>query len=324
VKNNKRNIFFNVGRYPEFSALIAFIVLFSIFALGSKNFISPLNLGGILSIISERGILIIGVAVLMIAGEFDLSVGTTYALSAIIYIQLLRVGHNPAMALLISIAIGIGMGFVNGIITLKVGIPSFITTLGTGMFFRGFVYLITKSSMNFAYEGDIPILLRIINGRIGGQFRTAIFWTIGILIFFFILLTRTKFGNAVYAVGGNKVSAQCMGINVFRIKLSCFIIAGVLAALAGAMAFTRLTAADPLLGKGMELEAVSAAVIGGISLYGGYGSIIGSFLGTCIISIIGSGLVMIGMGVYWYQSIIGLILIVAVTIFTYVRRIGKL
>jgi len=324
MNNNKRHVFLNIGRYPEISVLIAFIVLFSIFALGSKNFISPLNLGGILSIIAERGVLIIGVATLMIAGEFDLSVGTTYALSAIIYIQLLRIGINPIIALLTSAVIGIAMGFINGVITLKVGIPSFIATLGTGLFFRGFVYLITRSSMNFAFRGDIPLLLRIINGRIGGQFRTAIFWTIGILILFFILLTRTKFGNAIYAVGGNKISAQCMGINVFRIKLYCFIITGFLAALAGAMAFTRLTAADPLLGRGLELEAIAAAVIGGISLYGGYGTIIGAFLGICIISIIGSGLVMIGMGVYWYQSIIGLILMLAVTIFTYVRKIGKI
>jgi len=323
--SNKKNKFLRrIGKHPEISVAVAFIVLFSVFSIGSSNFFSPLNLGGMLSIIAERGILVIGVATLMMAGEFDLSVGTTYGLSAVMFIQLLRTGVNPIFSLLVSLAIGIAIGFINGAITLGIGIPSFITTLGTGMFFRGFVYVVTGSAMNFALEGERPILLEILNAKFYGQFRVAIFWTIGILILFFVILNRTKFGNAIYAVGGNKIAASAMGINVKKTKMSVFVITGFLAALAGATTFARFTAADPLLGKGLELEAIAAAVIGGISLFGGYGTIIGAFLGVCVISIIGSGLVMIGMGIYWYQSVIGLILIIAVIIFTNMRRLERL
>jgi len=320
----KRVIGKKFAKYPELGALTAFIVLFIIFSLLTERFASLLNLGGILSLISEIGLVVIGVTFLMISGEFDISVGSNYAVSAVTFGILLNVGVPAALAIFVSLIIGSFIGFINGIITLKLGIPSFIVTLGALMFWRGFVLGSSGGGAYVRYIGPNTPFIIALNQPFSGQFRTSLFWFFGILIIFYVILTKTKYGNSVYAVGGNPDAAKAMGINVYRVKLTNFIITGLLAGFAGCVSFARFKAVDPYMGKGMELESIAAAVIGGAALYGGFGSVIGSFIGYSIVAMIGSALVMIGIGAFWFQSVIGLILIVAVIINNRMRRLEKL
>lgn len=320
----KRKIGNLFSKYPDLGALIAFLVLFTIFAIGDKDFYNLLNLGAITSRVAEMGIIVVGVTLLMISGEFDISVGSNYALSAVVFGLILNTGLPQFVAFLAAVAVGAFIGFTNGIITLKLGIPSFIATLGTMMFWRGFVLGSSGGSAYVRYTDETTLFLRVLNSPFFSQFRTSLFWLLIIILIFYYVLAKTKYGNYVYSVGGNPEAARSMGVNVNRVKLINFTLVGLLSGVAGAIAFARYKGIDPYMGQDMALQAIAASVIGGAALYGGYGSIAGSIIGTVIISMIGSALIMIGVGAFWFNSVVGMILIASVVIFSKVRRLETL
>ncbi len=310
--------------FPEFPALSAFLVLFIAFSLSSNKFFSLLNLGGVSNLVAEMGLVVIGTTFLMISGEFDLSVGSNFALSAVAFGILLNADVPAIVAFLAALVLASAIGLINGIVTVKVGIPSFIVTLGTMMFWRGFVLGSSGGSAYVRYIGPNTTLLRLLNQPFLGQFRTSVFWLLVFLISFAIILTRTKYGNYVFAAGGNKEAARSMGINIDRVKIINFVLTGLLSGIAGCISFARFKAVDPYMGKDLALQAIAASVIGGTALYGGLGSIIGAFIGTLIVAMIASALIMIGVDAFWFQSVIGLILIAAVVINTRAARLERL
>lgn len=310
--------------YPEFGALVAFLVLFIVFSLSSNRFFSLLNLGGITNVVAEMGLVVVGITFLMISGEFDLSVGSNFALSAVVFGLLLNAGFPAAIAFLVSIALASVIGLINGLVTIKVGIPSFIVTLGAMMFWRGFVLGSSGGTAYVRYIGPNTPFIKMLNQAFSGQFRSSIFWLIAVVLIFAVVLNKTKYGNYVFATGGNPEASRSMGINVGRVKITNFVITGMLAGIAGCISFARFKAVDPYLGKDLALQAIAAAVIGGTTLYGGSGSIIGALIGTVIVSMIGSALVMMGVDAFWFQSVVGLILIAAVIINSRTRRLEKL
>ncbi|MEW5814667.1 MAG: ABC transporter permease [Spirochaetota bacterium] len=307
-----------VMRYPVFGVLIAFLVVFIIFSILAPNFFTVDTLTGVFSLVAELGIITIGEAFLIISGEFDLSVSGVYTLSASIFVVMSTFMHS-GLALLIALVFAACIGFINGKITLKTGIPSFITTLGMMMITRGSL-LAATGGRSLSYRGDsfVPTMLSKI---FGSGFRPSHIWFIVIALIFSFILLRTRYGNWVLATGGDKETARAQGVRTDRVKLINFIICAVLAGFAGCIAISRFKFANVAFGTGYELEAIAAAVIGGTFLFGGYGTIIGAALGAFLISMIRIGLVMIGIPGYYYQSLVGIILIAAAVINLRIRKL---
>ncbi|MBW2059900.1 MAG: ABC transporter permease, partial [Deltaproteobacteria bacterium] len=289
-------------QYTEFGAIIGFVVVFLVFSLISRQFLTARTFAAILTVTAELGILTVGIAFLMISGEFDLSVGSVLAVAAMTLALLLNQGIYPLVAFLICLVLGCLMGLVNGVITLRADIPSFITTLGMMMVWRG-VLLAVSGGFVIRFEGHSAFVDALAQ-RFAGGFRTSALWLAGIVVVFEIVLSGTRYGNWVYATGGSKGVARAMGVNTGRVKLVNFALSGLLAAVAGCITFGRFKLVDPTLGMGIELEAIAAAVIGGALLTGGYGSIFGAFLGAFLVGMVRTGLILAGAPAYWYRAFI--------------------
>ncbi|HDJ29753.1 MAG TPA: ABC transporter permease [Candidatus Acetothermia bacterium] len=305
-------------RNPAVGVIGAFLVLFVIFSSLNSSFLSVKNLTGIFTIVSELGIVTIGIAFVMITGEFDLSVSSVYALSGFLFVTLAN-QINSLLALFVTLAIAVAIGFINGLITVRVRLPSFITTLGMQMFIRGILLAVTGGA-SVSYHGD-RIVPAMFTNIVGQGFRPSHLWFIVITVVFSLILTRTRYGNWVYATGGDREVARAMGVHVDRVKIQNFMISAVLAALSGCIVLTRFKIANAAFGVGMELEAIAAAVIGGTFLTGGYGTIIGAFFGALIMGMMRTGLIMSGAPAYWYQAFVGAILVIAATINLKLHRI---
>jgi len=303
--------FSQVRRWPEFGVILAFLILFIIFSTFSSKFFTLRNITGILTIVSELGIMAIGVAFLMIAGEFDLSVSSVYALSGFLFVTLANKFNSP-LAFIITLAVAAFIGFCNGTITLHARIPSFITTLGTMLFLRGTLLAITGGE-SVSYKSDI-IMPTLLTRFIGSGFRPSHIWFVLLTLLFSLILTNTRYGNWVFATGGNKEVARAMGVNVNKVKVINFMLSSLMASLSGCIVISRFNIANASFGTGMELEAIASAVIGGTFLTGGYGTIIGVFFGALLMGMMRTGLIMIGAPAYWYQAFVGAILILAATI----------
>ncbi len=308
----KYPFFLRIRTYPAFGVLIAWLVVFAVFSIMGRQFFTLSNLVGVFTIVSELGIMAIGVAFLMISREFDLSVGAVYAASAFIFGLLANTALYSPLALVITLAFASLLGFLNGMITLRTRIPSFITTLGMMMILRGLLLAITKG-VTITYAGD-AIVPTILAKGIAYGFRPSHFWFIALALLFTLVLNRTRYGNWVFAVGGGREDARSMGVDINKVKLINFTISALLAGLAGCIVISRFLLANPTFGSGLELEVITAVVIGGTLLTGGYGTILGAFLGAFLVGMIRTGLLLSGAPGYWYQTFIGVVLIVAATI----------
>lgn len=309
------SIFKKIISSKEVIILFAVIVLSVVFYFTSTNhsFISKPSLGTMVIVGSEYGVFVVGVAMLMIAGEFDLSVGSILGFSAYGMAVLYSVGLNPFLAMPAILGGGVAIGAINGLITTKTGIPSFIVTLGMMWFWRGILYGISAGApMVFRPEKTSQFFASILTGKIGGIIPLQFAWFSLFTVILSLLLTCRRFGNHVFATGGDKITARAMGINTDRIKIICFMLVGVLCAFAGVMQSTRLHSAYATQGQYYELEAIAAVVIGGTSLFGGVGTIVGAFLGVMIIRIINTGLITSRIPGYWFRAVIGITLIAVV------------
>jgi len=298
--------------HPELGALVGLILIFVVFCFTATRFLSLESLAGIVTVASELGIVAAGITFLMITGEFDLSVGSTFGFSAMIIAITANAGIPLWIGFLLALTAAFFVGLINGIITVKYKIPSFINTLGTLMFWRGILLAVT-GGFAVRYWGTSSFL-RGLNGHFLGEFRTSSIWFFIVIFLLNIILVKTPYGNFTYATGGNKEAARALGISVDKVKIINFIICSGLAGLAGCIQFARFNSVDPLRGTGMELEAIAAVVVGGTLMSGGYGNLIGTLFGVLLMGMVRSGLIMSGAPAYWYQAFIGIILISAVII----------
>ena len=312
IETGKQALSFSqIRRWPEFGVILAFLILLTIFSIFSSKFLTLRNITGILTIVSELGIMAIGVAFLMIAGEFDLSVSSVYAFSGFLFVTLAN-KYNSPLAFAITLVIAAFIGFCNGMITLRARIPSFIATLGMMLLLRGSLLAVTGGeSVSYSSDTIIPTML---TRFIGFGFRPSHIWFLTLTLIFSIILTNTRYGNWVFATGGKKEVARAMGVNVNKVKVTNFMLSAMMASLSGCIVISRFKLANASFGTGMELEAIASAVIGGTFLTGGYGTIIGVFFGALLMGMMRTGLVMIGAPAYWYQAFVGVILIIAATI----------
>ncbi|GAB4539352.1 MAG: ABC transporter permease [Anaerolineae bacterium] len=318
---------YDLANYPELVALISFLIILVFFAIGAEHFLTLVAISNILSFASILGIIVVGVAMLMIAGEFDLSVGSNFAVASFVFAITLSAGLGPLPAMLLSLLISTLLGALNGVIVIRTGIPSFIATLGTMLAYRGIAREIGGGGLA-KYTGPTPALFNILNGAIDplnqlfepvANFRLSIVWFILIAAVMVIILRRTRFGNWVYATGGNPGAALAQGVPVRWVKLMAFTLTGLLVGLASVMQFAHRTSVDPLRGEGWELIAVAACVIGGVKLTGGVGTIVGAIVGILMLQTLEQGLVLMGVSVQIFRSVAGLILMLSVILNTYLR-----
>jgi D-xylose transport system permease protein len=431
-----------LAKSPSAGAIIGFVAIFLAFTMATDLFLRPTSIGSILTNISSQGVIAIGVTILMISGEFDLSVGSILGVVAMLFMVFMTEGApfigvlDPLRAAFLAVAIGMIMGFINGFILVTTGIPSFIVTLGTMLAYRAialvgiaggrilryrdyfndfpqtylsswfivalviigilillysawrtlpvlwgrfqenwkrrnengdfgtttaiasgiFALLITVVFViaglwlalvtidNFGGEITQVGFFDLVNGRWDGQmllgtdgiafggaqlfnfnlpsdanFRMAIVWWFILVLFFHTILTSTAYGNSVFAVGGNVGAARAQGINVAYVKVFNFVLLAALTGVAAVYETARNPGVDPLKGAGWELDVIAMTVIGGALLTGGYGSIIGSLLGTLIFGMLQTGLVLVGIESRLFSGTVGIVIIIAVVLNTAVR-----
>ncbi len=301
---------------PESGVIIAAIAVYLFFSAFAPHFFSERVSSNILLSSSTLGLIAVGVAVLMIAGQFDLSVGSVYGLSAGLVILSINAGIPAAVVLPLILVVGLIIGAINGYLVTKLGIHSLIITLGGLMFYRGVLLAITEGFPIRLQTPDAFLRAFDFNWHgIPGPF----FWFLLLVVIFAFVLTCTRFGNWLFATGGSPEAARGMGVPSERVQITAFALTSMMACLAGYVSVARFSSVDALRGQGFELEAVLAVVVGGASLNGGYGSIAGAALGVLIIGMIQQGLLLMGISVYWYQAGIGLLLIVAAVVNQRVR-----
>ena len=215
------------------------------------------------------------------------------------------------------------IGFANGFLTIRFGIPSFITTLGMLFVARSITVVISGGFPPFLPADALPKWLFTIYVGPGDMFRMSFLWFVAIALIVSALLSRTNFGNWVRATGGYLPAAQSMGIPTARVKIACFMICSVLAGFAGTIQVMRLGAPLPSIGEGMELQAVAAAVIGGTALTGGIGTILGGILGATLIRVIDNGLVLSQVDANWFKMALGALTVFAVILNAWLRNQAK-
>ncbi len=272
------------------------------------RYLSPQNMGIMMRSVPVLGCLALGAGVLMIAGEFDLSIGSVYTLTAIVMAVLVGNGVDAFLAAPVGLMVGAVIGLGNGALTLRFNLPSFIVTLGGLLFWRGAVLLI-NGAVQVRFDPN-PVFSGLFSGTIFG-INAAFLWFIGLCLVFYAFLHKHRFGNHVFATGGNRSAATAIGVDTARIKLMAFSIAGFMAAFAGILATTRVGSVQPGQGAGLELQAIAACVIGGLSLRGGRGSILGVFLGVMLIFTITDVLLLMRAPGFYLDMFIATLIVVA-------------
>jgi simple sugar transport system permease protein len=319
-----RRLFKLALQKPELAGVLLMLVLVIFFQIRSDYvFLSTNNIRGILGILPETALVAVGVTLLMICGEFDLSVGSVFALMPMTMAVLVVAGVPFWLAILIALAMCAAIGFINGWITITFDIPSFITTLGMMFMARSLTVVVSGGFPPRIRPGEVPSWVFVGFIDEGGLIRASVIWFVGIAVLIGLVLSRTNFGNWVRATGGFMPAAQAMGIPTAKVKIACFMICSVLAGFAGMIQSLRLNSFLPSIGEGMELQAVAAAVIGGTSLMGGIGSILGGLIGATLIRVIDNGMVMSQVDSNWFKFAVGALTIFAVIGNSWLRKRGR-
>ena len=297
----------------EAGVFAALLALCLVFAIVSPVFLHSVNLLNLLRQISVLGILAIGATFVLITAEVDLSVGSVYGFAGLVVGTLIVGGLPEVPAMLLAVALGVGVGALNGAITVLGRIPSFITTLGTLYLVRG-ATLVISSGMPVSLPhggGAAPIITFMAQGRILGGLSFQVVLLALVALLGFVLLHRATFGFHIFAVGGNERASRIIGVPVARTKLLAFSLAGGLGAFGGVVNFGFLENVQPVTGQGLELDVIAAVIIGGTRLGGGEGSIVGTLLGVLLIGVVRNGLVLLGVTPFWQTTLIGAVVITA-------------
>lgn len=296
-----------------FSSLILLLIAFSI---ASPNFFQADNLIAIMLATAVNGVLAVGVSFIIITGGIDLSVGTMMTFCAVMAAQVVANWHLPVfLGLAAAVLTGIVCGGISGLMVAKLKLPPFIATLGMNMLTKGLSLIIAQSKP--IYFTDAPIFSQISMGTLFG-FITGFQIPNAVVIFFVIailasvVLNKTAFGRYTFAIGSNEEAVRLSGVNTDRWKIADYVVSGAICGIAGILIASRLNSAQPALGQGYELDAIAAVVIGGTSLSGGEGTILGTVIGAFIMSVLTNGLRILSVPQEWQIVTTGVIIIFAV------------
>ncbi|MFW5696668.1 MAG: ABC transporter permease [Phototrophicaceae bacterium] len=308
-------------------AFAALIILIIVFSLASPNFLQFRNVVGIFLATAVNGILALGVTFVIITAGIDLSIGTVMTFAAVITGVLVTNWELPiAVGVLGGIAAGGLAGLINGVVIAKMRVPPFVATLGMMYVAKGLALII--SELRPIYFTDTPAFRDIATGSLIGRvvpgfdLPNAVLILFGAALIGNFLLFKTILGRYTFALGSNEEATRLSGVNTARWKIAVYTVSGLYAGLGGIVIASRLNSAQPALGQGYELDAIAAVVIGGTSLSGGQGSILGTVIGAFVISVLTNGLRMLSVPQEWQIVVTGAIIIVAVY-FDMVRRRGQ-
>jgi simple sugar transport system permease protein len=312
---------------PELGAFVAAVGIFLFFAsVASEGFLSFSGTINYLEVSAQVGVVAVAVSLLMIAGEFDLSVGSMIgAAGMIIALAVTQCGWPLWLAIIVAFLFALAVGYINGWLVITTRLPSFIITLASMFLLRGltigFTLLITNvtraSGLRAYTEGDFLAPLFI--GRPLGV-PISIWWWIGLSLVLGWMLFRTPFGNWIFAAGGDPWAARNVGVPVAKVKISLFMLTAAGATLLSVMQVLDTGSADVLRGEQKELDAIAAAVIGGCLLTGGYGSVYGAAIGSLILGMVQQGIVFTQISTDWYRAVLGGMLLAAVLLNNYLRQ----
>ncbi|UGX88529.1 ABC transporter permease [Phyllobacterium meliloti] len=306
----QQNLLRVLRQSPIFYPLIGLLAVSIIMVFASDSFLSVANITNIMRQVSIIAIIAAGMTFVILTGGIDLSVGAVMALAGTIAAGLMVAGLNASLALLAGIGIGIGIGVFNGGLVAFAGMPSIIVTLATMGIARGF---------GLMYSGGYPISglpswIKFFGGGtvLGVQMPILIMLVVYVLAW--VLLERTPFGRHVYAIGGNETATRLSGVRVSRTKLFVYVLSGFTASIAAIVLTSRLMSGQPNAGTGFELDAIAAVVLGGTSIAGGRGSVIGTLIGALLLGVLNNGLNMMGVDPYVQNVIKGGIILLAIYI----------
>ena len=292
----------------------AIVLLSAVLAASTPSFLTLDNLLDVGRQSSLLGLMAIGVTVVLISGQIDLSIASTFTLAGVVAAMLILNGADVGWAVLAGLAVGVSAGLVNGIISAYFKLPSFIVTLGTLQIMFGIALLLTDAQNRALYAlegGGIGVFFYAGRGSPAGIPMQLII-VLAVAMVVALVLRRTVFGLHLFAVGGSPRAAELAGLRNSRIRIGAFVISGVFAAAAGLLALGFIGSVSPIGARGMEFDVFAAAVIGGASLYGGRGTALGALLGALLIGVLRNGLVLLGVSTFWQMIVIGLVTIGAV------------
>lgn len=316
TQQSSTSLLTRLWRVREFSLILMIVVIGIALQLITGRFLTTPNINAISLGFATSAIIVFGMTAALVSGGFDLSVGSVFAMGGVTVATALRAGLPIPICILCGVSVGVLAGLINGLLITKVQINPFITTLGMMGIARGVSLAVTEGTtlaglpQEFFVFGqgkilDIPNLILI-----------ALF----VILIGDILMRRSSAFRQIYYVGGNEEAARLSGINVDRVKIAVFTLSGFLAALAGVLSISRFTVADPGAGAGEELRIIAACIIGGCSLRGGKGTVIGGLLGLIFVGFINNGMILLRVPVYWQQLSMGVVLLLAVGFDTLSQR----
>ena len=305
------------GVISQLAAAGALIVVFVFLSIASPVFLSADNLYNIGVQTSYTAVIAIGITLVIITAGIDLSVGSVAALSGVVGVVLMaKAGVPVVLAILGGILVGAACGLVNGLLVSVAGLNPFIATLGMLSVARGMVYIPTNAKSVFG----VPDSFRLLGQGVIGSIPIPIIVVAVVAVAGYVVLARTKLGRYAYAMGSNREAARLSGIPIRRYLTVVYVISGALAGFGGMIASSQVASGQPNFGIGLELDAIAAAVIGGASLFGGQGTVVGTLIGAFLIALIRNGSVLLDVNIYYQQVIIGVVIWIAVLWDQYRRR----
>lgn len=321
MEKNKKSIGAFIGEYGAFLALILLVIVISCV---SPEFRTTSNFLNLLRQASFNGLIAFGMTCVILSDGIDLSVGSTFALAAIICAELIMNGVPAGLAILIALLAGTALGAISGVLVTKGRLQPFIATLITMTAYRGLALIITGgkpiSRLASSIESESGSFLFKVLGKGNLVFGPnemfsipipAIILVVALIIFYFVL-HHTTFGRRIYATGSNAKCANLVGVNTTKTKIAVYAISGFMSALAGLIMISRVDSAQPTLGEGYELDAIAAVALGGTSMSGGRGKIVGTIAGVLIIAVLNNGLNILGVSTYYQEVIKAIVILVAV------------
>ena len=304
----------NTMKYmSELTTVIALIILMAVITIINSNFLTANNLLNLLLQVTSNALIAFGMTFVILTGGIDLSVGSILALSSALTAGLLGSGMPVTLAILISLILGCILGMMNGLLISYGKLAPFIVTLATMTIFRGATLVYTNGNPITKGLSDTFLFQFLGQGYIVGiPFPVIIMFIVFIVLY--VLLHKTAFGKSVYAIGGNEKAAYISGVKLNKVKIIIYSISGMMASISGLIITSRLSSAQPTAGASYEMDAIAAVVLGGTSLSGGKGRILGTLIGALIIGVLNNGLNIIGVSAFWQQAVKGVVILIAVLI----------
>ena len=297
----------------ELTTVIALIILMAVITIINSNFLTANNLLNLLLQVTSNALIAFGMTFVILTGGIDLSVGSILALSSALTAGLLGSGMPVTLAILISLILGCILGMMNGLLISYGKLAPFIVTLATMTIFRGATLVYTNGNPITKGLSDTFLFQFLGQGYIVGiPFPVIIMFIVFIVLY--VLLHKTAFGKSVYAIGGNEKAAYISGVKLNKVKIIIYSISGIMASISGLIITSRLSSAQPTAGASYEMDAIAAVVLGGTSLSGGKGRILGTLIGALIIGVLNNGLNIIGISAFWQQVVKGVVILIAVLI----------